>query len=397
MQTATENRRWSKEYPELGTGPVPAESCISPEYFELERERVFRRTWLNVGRVDDIPNAGDFFVRELAVCKTSILVIRGKDGVIRGFHNVCSHRSNKLVWEERGTCRGALACHFHSWGYNAQGQLTGVPDEDNFHDIDKSELGLTPVTTDIWEGFIFVHLGSQPQETLTDYLGGVAEQMKGAAFHKRTHTHTYKVEENANWKVALDAQNEAYHLPFQHRYSFPGMFVLKDNRYLRLSGVKLYNHHAVWSTTYNSESTPTPTGALMNQLNTATTNSRLPMLGDFDFFVIFPNFVILQFRGIEDDYYMTYNFWPLAVDRCIWEIKFHFPPAETAGQRLSQEYLKHRICDVLQEDAVAHETLQTGLTSRAKTHLILQDDEIQIRHFHKVLEDYMGFFNGRGH
>ena len=63
MQTATENRRWSKEYPELGTGPVPAESCISPEYFELERERVFRRTWLNVGRVDDIPNAGDFFVR----------------------------------------------------------------------------------------------------------------------------------------------------------------------------------------------------------------------------------------------------------------------------------------------------------------------------------------------
>ena len=94
---------------------------------------------------------------------------------------------------------------------------------------------------------------------------------------------------------------------------------------------------------------------------------------------------------------MTYNFWPLAVDRCIWEIKFHFPPAETAGQRLSQEYLKHRICDVLQEDAVAHETLQTGLNSRAKTHLILQDDEIQIRHFHTVLEDYMGFFNGRGH
>ena len=113
--------------------------------------------------------------------------------------------------------------------------------------------------------------------------------------------------------------------------------------------------------------------------------------------MIFPNFVLLQFRGIEDDYYMTYNFWPLAVDRCIWEIKFHFPPAETAGQRLSQEYLKHRICDVLQEDAVAHETLQAGLTSRAKTHLILQDDEIQIRQFHKVLEDYMGFFNGRGH
>ena len=184
METVTENKRWAKEYPELGTGPVPSESCISPEYFELERERIFRRTWLNVGRVDNIPNPGDYFVRELAVCKTSILVIRGTDGVVRGFHNVCSHRSNKLVWEETGTCRGAFACHFHSWAYNAQGQLTGVPDEDNFHDLKKSELGLTPVTTDIWEGFIFVHLDSNPQEGLVEYLGGVAEQLGGGMFSK---------------------------------------------------------------------------------------------------------------------------------------------------------------------------------------------------------------------
>lgn len=397
MDTVSENQRWSREYPELGRGLVPAESCVSPEYFERERECVFRRNWINVGRVEEIPNPGDFFVRELTVCKTAVLLVRGKDDVVRGFHNVCSHRGNKLVWEERGTCPKVFTCHFHSWAYNAQGELTGITDEENFYEVDKRQHGLTPVATQVWEGFIFVHVDPNPRESLTDYLGGVADHFKGAAFHKRRLTHTFKVDEQANWKTALDAQNEAYHLPFQHRYSFPGMFVLKDNRFLRLSGVKLYKRHAVWSTTYNPETTPTPTGGLMNRFNTASTGSRLPMLGDFDFFVIFPNFVILLFRGIQDDYYVTYNFWPLAVDRCTWEIKFHFPPAETASQQLSQEYLKHRICDVLQEDAVAHETLQAGLTSRAKTHLILQDDEIQIRHFHKVLEDHMGYSTDEEH
>ena len=109
METVTENKRWSKEYPELGTGLVPAEPCISPEYFELERERVFRRTWLNVGRVDDIPNAGDYFVRDLDVCKTSVLLIRGTDSIVRGFYNVCSHRSNQLVRDKKGSCPKGLS------------------------------------------------------------------------------------------------------------------------------------------------------------------------------------------------------------------------------------------------------------------------------------------------
>ena len=61
------NKQWAREYPELGTGPVPIEPCISPQYFELERERIFRRVWLNVGRVEEIPTAGDYFVQYLTV------------------------------------------------------------------------------------------------------------------------------------------------------------------------------------------------------------------------------------------------------------------------------------------------------------------------------------------
>lgn len=400
MTTMFENKRWANENPSLDTGPISTEPCISQEYFELERDRVFRRTWINVGRVDDIPNVGDYFVQDLVVCQTSILLMRGTDNVVRGFHNVCSHRQNLLVTEnKKGSCRGMLKCGFHAWTYNTKGELRSVPDEDNFFDFKRSELGLTPVTTDTWEGFIFINLDPNPQESLIQYLGGVVDQLKGSSFNNCTLAHTFKVEENANWKVVLDAQNESYHVPFQHRYSIPNMFTFKDHQCMRHSDLKLFNHHSVWASKYdgnNSEIDLSPVNKLMMQLDTGITKCRLPMLGDTDFYQVFPNFVIMTFRGVTNDYYATYNIWPLTVDRCIWEIKIYFVPAENVGQRLSQEYNTHRISDVLQEDAAAHECLQVGLTSRAKSNLILQDDEIQIRHFYKVLEDYMCFFNKEG-
>ena len=115
-----------------GTEPVPTEPYVSDEHYELERERIFRRCWINVGRVDEIPNPGDYFVRDIAICKTSVLIIRGSDGVVRGFFNVCSHRGNTLVLDGRGTCPGSVYCHFHNWVYSDTGELIRVPDEENF-------------------------------------------------------------------------------------------------------------------------------------------------------------------------------------------------------------------------------------------------------------------------
>src|SRR5262249_23186386 len=182
MKTVMADKQWAKAYPELGTGPVPAEPCISPAYFELERERGFRRVWLNMGRVEASAKPGDYVVRDLAVCNTSILLMRGDDGVVRGFHNVCSHRGNKLAGEGKGSRRKYLTCNFHSWSYDSQGQLKWVPDEENFFDLQKSQHGLTPVATEIWAGFIFINLSPRPQESLTAYLGGVAERLGGGRF-----------------------------------------------------------------------------------------------------------------------------------------------------------------------------------------------------------------------
>src|SRR3990172_12690832 len=102
---------WTEHYPELGTGLVSYEDSISPKFYELEREAVFKRAWLSVGRVEDLPRNGSYFTKDLKVAKTSIVVVRDKDGQVRAFHNICRHRGNKLVWtdypreETSGNCR----------------------------------------------------------------------------------------------------------------------------------------------------------------------------------------------------------------------------------------------------------------------------------------------------
>src|SRR5271163_4661439 len=106
MKTVLENHRWVKDNLDLGTGPVSTESCTSEAFYELERDRIFRRAWLNVARDEDLPRSGDYIVKNLEVSKTSILLVRGKDGKVRAFHNVCQHRGNRLAWEDKGHCNG---------------------------------------------------------------------------------------------------------------------------------------------------------------------------------------------------------------------------------------------------------------------------------------------------
>ena len=88
---------WTAHYPDLGTEPVSYEDSISPEYFERERDAIFGRSWLNVGRVEQLARVGSYFTREIDAARTSVIIVRAPDGV-RAFHNICRHRGNKLVW-----------------------------------------------------------------------------------------------------------------------------------------------------------------------------------------------------------------------------------------------------------------------------------------------------------
>lgn len=387
MHTRMVNKQWAEKYPQLGTGPVATEPYLSPEFFEREQRTVFRRHWINMGRVEEIPEPGNYFVRDFAMGGVSILIVRGRDGRIRAFHNVCPHRGNILVMHDKGRCPGRFGCNFHSWAFTPEGELAYVPDEDNFHALDKRRLGLTPIHCEVWEGFIFVNLAKEPAETLREFLGGVATQLDGAPFGKMKLMKTYKFEERANWKVGIDAQNELYHLPFQHRYTIGDAFLLKDNKFTRFSNVNLYNYHSVWSCEYNPDHKPLPTEALLGRLDTTTNEVRITQrIDDFDWYLIFPNMALLLFHGVSTDFFMTYNFWPLGVDRTIWEMRYYFPPAENVAQRLNQEWTILRLRDTLMEDGFQHEQIHKGLASRARSEMVMQDEEITIRYFHETLE-----------
>src|SRR6266508_6481108 len=149
---------WTQHYPGLGTAPVSYEDSISPEFYEREREAVFRKSWLNVGRLEQLPRAGSYFTREIDVLNTSIVVNRDAEGKVRAFYNICRHRGNKLVWEDypkeetSGVCR-QFTCKYHAWRYNLDGSLAFVQQEQEFFDLDKSSLGLAQIACDVWEGF----------------------------------------------------------------------------------------------------------------------------------------------------------------------------------------------------------------------------------------------------
>ena len=384
MKTVMANRRWIKEYPDLGTGPVPTDTCTSPELFELERERIFRQSWLNMGREDDLPEPGSYVVRDLAVANTSVLLVRGQDRKIRAFHNVCTHRGNRLVDKEKGLCKGRFVCRFHSWAFDTSGQLTWVSDEANFYDIDKGLLGLKPIAADVWEGFIFINLSPSPSETLAEYLAGMVQQIRGYPFGRARLLCRYRVEEKANWKVILDAQNEVYHLPFLH-ITYPDFCPMNEQKFSRIQNFTRFGRHTVYSVELNTDHQMKPVEAIAVAANPRGGQVYPSMIGWFDFYTVFPNFCMLFLAGS----YITYNIWPIAVDRSVWEVSMYHPATDRPSERFAQEYNRCLLRDLLQEDASNHEAIQASLNSGALTHFQFQDEEIQIRHFHKEVRRHL--------
>src|SRR5687768_3549745 len=188
---------WTQHYPELGTGPISYEDSISPAHYELERDAIFRKSWLNVGRAEELPRNGSYATKELDAARTSLILVRGTDGQIRAFHNICRHRGNKLVWndfpteETSGTCR-QFTCKYHAWRYSTEGELTFVQQEQEFFDLDKADYGLAEVQCEVWEGFIFVNLDPDNTTSAKDYLGSLGTGLEGYPFGEMTTVYKYR-------------------------------------------------------------------------------------------------------------------------------------------------------------------------------------------------------------
>ena len=141
-----------------------------PEFYAAEVERIFRRAWLPVASVTDLPRETCYVVADVPPLNASLIVARGADGKVRAFHNVCRHRGARLVKDHAG-CRKALSCGFHGWTYATDGRLIGVTDKTQFADLDPEQHGLVAVATEVWEDFVFVNFDEKPAQTLDQWLG----------------------------------------------------------------------------------------------------------------------------------------------------------------------------------------------------------------------------------
>ncbi len=194
---------------------LPGWTYHSPAFLELEKEALFRSHWQIACHVSDVPEAGDYVAFD-AVGERA-LIVRGKDGEVRGFHNLCRHRGSRVVADDHGTCKNALVCPFHGWVYNLDGTLRGAARPRSFPELDKTEFGLKPLEVEIWMGFVFIRFRPGPQPAVAELMRPFAAEIA----HYRTPemvpaggiwTQTSPV----NWKSVRDVDNEGYHVAMAH-------------------------------------------------------------------------------------------------------------------------------------------------------------------------------------
>ncbi len=206
---------------------LPAWSFINPEVLELEKDQLFRRHWQAVCHVSDVPEAGDYvavdFIGERA------LVVRGEDGNVRAFHNLCRHRGSRVVADDKGHCKSAIICPFHGWAYNLDGSLRGAAQPKTLPPLDPVKFGLKPLEMDIWNGFVFVRFLPGPQPAVSKVLARFDAELAqyDAANHVPTGSGFWSETVEANWKCVRDVDNEGYHVPMAH----PGLHDLFGSNY----------------------------------------------------------------------------------------------------------------------------------------------------------------------
>ena len=179
---------------------IPAPWYVDPRVAELERQVVFSKTWQVIGRVDQVEKAGQFVTATVA--GEPIVAVRGNDGVLRAFYNVCRHHAAAVVTEPCGQA-SILHCPYHGWNYGLDGALKGMPEFDGVKNFERKDNGLVPVKCDTWETLVFVNL--DPQATsLPDFLGGMVKRAALLELHKLKFFATQSYDIHCNWKVFID-------------------------------------------------------------------------------------------------------------------------------------------------------------------------------------------------
>jgi phenylpropionate dioxygenase-like ring-hydroxylating dioxygenase large terminal subunit len=211
---------------------LPAWTYHSPALFRLEAEAAFLNHWQVAGHVSDVALPGDWLSFDLLGERA--VVMRGQDGVVRAFHNLCRHRGARVVDGPQGQCRGAIVCPFHGWVYNLDGTLRGAAQPESFGPLDRQDFGLKPIEMEIFHGFIFLRFLPGPQPSVATLMAPVAADFAAYGTEKvqAAGAAGWLTDLPVNWKAVRDVDNEGYHVPLAH----PGLQDLygRDYRDLQL-------------------------------------------------------------------------------------------------------------------------------------------------------------------
>ncbi len=208
---------------------MPSHWYYDPAMYALEREKIFYRTWWYQCHETDVARPGAFHVGQVA--DQSVVVLRGDDGELRAFYNVCSHRAHPLL-DGEGSCR-MVVCPYHQWSYATDGSFRGARGQQSLEGWIPDNADLKAVRLESFGGFLFVNLdpGAEPLAALT---GVFLDDLRRAAprLDEFVRVERYEVEIGANWKTVIDNNHECYHCAVNHK----ALMRLVD-----------YGHKATWS------------------------------------------------------------------------------------------------------------------------------------------------------
>lgn len=359
----------------LGTDPVPAKPYYDPAYFELERRAVFLKSWIHVGHVCELAEPGSFVRRDLEFARASLLIVRGRDGQVRAFHNVCPHRGTRLVDEAAGR-QAKFSCPYHMWTFGTDGALLSAPDFEAFR-LDKKDCALREVALQECGGMLFVNFDPDAA-ALRAWLGSYAERLEQMPVAQATTFAEYTYEIAANWKLTYDNFQENYHLRFIHPRS-GGAGIGGDNQFGYPASMGFEGPHRTQRIWANPEPDlkPFQRAATMRGIPALAEQGLFDLPYGRDYLAFFPNLFVI---GTPTQPF-SHTVYPISADRSRGVVRVYWVGEDRdASQRFAREYSLAQIRDIHCEDIAMIERGQSGLSSGALDHIHFQSMEALCRH-----------------
>ena len=292
---------------------LPAAAYTDATWFRTELDRVFARMWLAAGRDMELDQPGAFIRRDVA--GASVLIVRGADGAIRAFHNVCRHRGTRICTAPEGVFHGSLQCPYHAWTYGLDGRLIAAPQMDEVDGFERSEFPLRAVACETWDGHIFINLAPAPTPLRT-HLADLPARFAAWQMQDLRRAHRIEYDIATNWKLVVQNYNECLHCPIIHP------LLNRMHHYLAAENVPTTDSYCGGAMGFKD-------GVETLSSDGKRRRAFLPGLGDreralVNYFAIYPNLLLT----LHPDYMMTITIWPQDCGRTKLIAEWHFHPEE---------------------------------------------------------------------